>query len=315
MPHRTLPFAFEGQFVFEQFFPDLVQRLGPEILELHQLVGRERDQFAHRLDVGVLQAVQGTGREFQVVQAHVEDAGFHFDAALAVAGSGVRLFAQVQEEVDVPREDAGAFAHRFVRFHRTVGPDVEHHAIVFDLLSDAHLFSNDVNFFDRGEDGIDRNVADRQGRFLVPFGRDETFPSFHDHFHAELPARLERGDLVVGIGDLDLRVVLDVPGLDLARAFRFERDHFGHVGIGTQDHFFKIEDDLQHVFHYVRNGGKFVRNVLDPDARDRRALQMRQQDPPQGVAQRRTVTSFQRLHYELAIARRFFLILHPGLFT
>ena len=72
----------------------------------------------------------------------------------------------------------------------------------------------------------------------------------------------------------------------------------GLVGGHGQPNLLEVEDDLGHILNDSRNGGEFVLYTLNPGGDDGRALQGRQEDTPQGIAERCAEPAFQGLAHE-----------------
>ena len=66
----------------------------------------------------------------------------------------------------------------------------------------------------------------------------------------------------------------------------------------------EVQHDVGHVLDDVGDGRELVQRALDLHRGDRRALQRRQQDAAQAVAQRRPEAALERLAGELAVGRR-----------
>ena len=67
---------------------------------------------------------------------------------------------------------------------------------------------------------------------------------------------------------------------------------------------FEVQDDVRDIFFHVGQRHELVERAVDFRCRDGRALQRRQQDTSQTVAQRNTVTALQRLCDKLAVRVR-----------
>jgi hypothetical protein len=115
---------------------------------------------------------------------------------------------------------------------------------------------------------------------------------------------------VVGVEDFDVLVQLEVAGGDDAGTFDVEVDRGGGlVGLQLEGDLLQVEDNVHHVFFDARNILELVLNALDLHAGDRGALDARQQDAAQGVAQRHAKAALERLGEEFAvvIGERFLL--------
>jgi hypothetical protein len=120
--------------------------------------------------------------------------------------------------------------------------------------------------------------------------------------HAQVAVTVQRGDVQVLVQHLDLGVHLEVPGAHLALAAHLEHALLRAVAEQLQPHLLQIENDLGDVLDHARQRRELVQHALDAHRRDRRALQRRQQHPPQRVAERGAEAALERVEREPAIA-------------
>ena len=134
--------------------------------------------------------------------------------------------------------------------------------------------------------------------------------------HGKRAVRTQRGDVMLGIEDLNLRIRLDVAGGDFALAGGFDIDGLGSVAVKTGDDALHVENDLGHILGHAGDGGKLMLDAGDLDLRDRRSGQGGEENTPQGVAQGRAIAALQRFDNEFAVGcfRRIFDALDTRLF-
>ena len=72
-------------------------------------------------------------------------------------------------------------------------------------------------------------------------------------------------------------------------------------GVHAEQDFLEVQDDVGDVLGHVGDGGELVIDALDLDRGDGRALQRREQHPPQRVAERDAEAALERLGDELAV--------------
>ena len=121
------------------------------------------------------------------------------------------VVAEADEEPEVLGEQSGRAADRLDRRERAVGPDLDDQLVPLRLLPDAGLLDEEVRLAHRGEDGVDRDHADRLTLFLVALGGDVALAALDHEVHAQLRLRrVERGDVLAGVADLDVARQLDV---------------------------------------------------------------------------------------------------------
>ena len=120
----------------------------------------------------------------------------------------------------------------------------------------------------------------------------------------------------IRIQDLNLTIGVDVTGRDLAFSARFNVDRLRTVTIKLCDDALDIQHDLGHILLDTGDGGKLVLYAGDLDAAGCRARQGRQQDAAKGVAERRSVTTLQRLYYKFTVGAVFLqhFAIYTGLF-
>ena len=211
---------------------------------------------------------------------------------------------EVDEDRQLVLEDLRGERHRVVRLDRAVRPHFQRQTIVVGLLPDARVGDLEVDLPDRREQRVDRNHADRRLRRLVALGLDVAAAGADVQLHAQLRALRAGQDLVIGVQHLDAVGERDVAGRDLALAVLLEAQHARLRVDRLQQDLFEVQHDVGHVLDDVGDRGELVQRALDLDRRDRRALQRRQQDAAQAVAQRRPEAALERLAGELAVRRR-----------
>ena len=72
--------------------------------------------------------------------------------------------------------------------------------------------------------------------------------------------------------------------------------------VNLQDNVLEIQNDLRHIFLYMRNGRKLVQHTINLHGSDGIAGQRGEQHSPHAVAQSCAKTSFQRFHHKLTYA-------------
>jgi hypothetical protein len=80
-----------------------------------------------------------------------------------------------------------------------------------------------------------------------------------------------------------------------------QRDGLRLVAVQLERHLFEVQDDVGGVFDNARNRRKFVQHALDLDGRDGRAFDGAQQSAPQGVSNRGSPASLERLRGKLSV--------------
>ena len=148
---------------------------------------------------------------------------------------------------------------------------------------------------------------------LVALGRHVAGAAPDGERHLDDAAVRQRRDVVVRVEDLELGRDVDVGRHDLARLVLDEPDlDLVELAVQPADELLEVEDDVGDVFLYAREGGELVRDALDLDRADRRALERRQQDAPQGVAERVPKAPVERLDLEARAVGRELLARNVG---
>ena len=109
---------------------------------------------------------------------------------------------------------------------------------------------------------------------------------------------------MVRVQDLQAVDELDVASVDDPRALLVDADGVRLRGRRLEDDLFEVEDDLGHVFDDVADGRELVERAVDAKGRDRRALERREEDAAQRVADGDSVAALERLGGELAVELR-----------
>src|SRR3954462_11620536 len=201
-----------------QRLDNLLDRLATEVRDRRQLRLRLLQQLADGLDAGALQAVVRTDAQLDLLDGDVS----HRPAAGAggtgspraakagrrsgaIAGTGLQLLEAlgVREDRERLDEDLRGLAQRGLRVDRTVRLDVECQAVVVRALADAGAGHAVGDALDGREDRVDRNDADRLIRTLVLLGRRVATATADRQVDLELGLLLERGDVLIGVEDLD----------------------------------------------------------------------------------------------------------------
>src|SRR3954451_12286807 len=296
---------------------DLVDRLLAEVRDRRQLALGLRDEVAHRLDARALEAVVGADAELELLDEDV----VHRPAAARrgadrgrpavgpargledAAGAGAQLLdaVGVGEDRQLLDEDLGRLAQRAGRVDRAVGLDLERELVVVGALPDARALDRVGHTTHGREDRVDRDDADRLVGRLVLLGRPVAAAAPDRHVHLELGLRLERRDVDVRVEDLDARREVDVLGRDVAGAGDDERRlDLGGIRVHAAHDALEVEDDVGHVLLDALDRRELVGDALDPHAGHGRTRKRRQQNAPQGVAERVAEAAIEWLDRERA---------------
>ena len=110
---------------------------------------------------------------------------------------------------------------RVARRDRTVGLDLERELVVVGGLLDAGGLDRERHPAHGREDRVDRDETDGR-RALVALGREVAAALLDGEVEGEAALGVDRGEVQLGVEDLDVGGGLDVAGGDLTRAARVE---------------------------------------------------------------------------------------------
>ena len=151
------------------------------------------------------------------------------------------------------------------------------------------------NLFDRRIDRVDRDQADGGVFGTVLVRGNVTLAGVDGQFHEQVRAIVEVTDHVVFVQNFDTSRFRDLTGGHNRRAFGRDRNALGTFGFHADGNTFEVQNHIGHVFTNASDAGELVQNVVDLNRSDRRALQRAHQNAAQGVAQRQTKATLQRL--------------------
>src|SRR3954467_11599366 len=281
---------------------DLVDRLLAEVADVHELGLGLLHDVTDRVDALALQAVVGAHRQVQLL-----------DRDLVIARELVGLgrtdrhalrLGEVGEQVDQLEERAAGRRERLAGRHRAVGLDVEDQPVAVGHLLDAGVLDLVAHLADRREDRVDRDHADRVARLLVLVGHAITDASLDGHLHLERAALADSGQVQVGVQDLDAGGRRDVTGGDLGRTLGLQVHRGRLLEVGAHDQLLEVQDDVGDVLGDLGNRRELMQHAVDPDRRDRRPGDRRQQRAAERVPNRVAEPRLERLDREPGGGRR-----------
>src|SRR3954471_15875394 len=281
---------------------DLVDRLLAEVADVHQFGLRLLHDVADGVDALALQAVVGTNRQVQLLDRDLV-------VARELVGLGrthrhARRLGQVREQVDQLEQRAAGGGERLSRRDRAVGLDVENQPVAVGHLLDAGVLDRVADLADGREDRVDRDHADRIARLLVLIGHAVADAALDGHLHLERPALADRGHVQVGVQDLDARGGRDVTSGDLGRALGLQVHRGRLLEVGPHHELLQVQDDVGDVLGDLGDRRELMQHPVDPDRRDRRPGDRRQQRAAQRVPDRVPQPRLEGLDREPGAGRR-----------
>lgn len=157
---------------------------------------------------------------------------------------------------------------------------------------------------DRRVESVDGDEADRRVFRTVAVGRDVALAVIDRELHAHRSAVVQRAEHVVGVQDFDVG-----RGFDLTSGHRAgARGAQGHAlrtfGVHAHGQLLDIQNDVDDVFTDAFERGEFVHHAIDLDGGDGGALQRREENATQSVAERHAEAALERFGDDTGLASR-----------
>ena len=204
-----------------QLFTELHQRLLAKVAQRQQLVLAHLQDLADLGDLRALQTVVGALRELELLDRHVEDARRHGASAEALLVGSALLLLQLLEQRKLVDQDVGGLHQGGHGRDRAVGLHVDDQAVQVGAGANTCALDGVVDTPNRCEDCVDGDHAQRDGLAAVRGQVADTPLDGQLHVQPRV-RRVERGDVQLGIGDLDLRRVDEIRGGYHARPLRLQ---------------------------------------------------------------------------------------------
>src|SRR5918994_3713906 len=278
-------------------FLDLVERLSAEVRGAEHFRLGLLDEVADIDDVVVLQAVRRTNRELELV--HLLEKR-RIERQLRRSGRDLflaRLF-EVDEDLELVLEDAGRIGHCVLRRYGAVGLNRHDQLVVVENLALAGVLDAVRHLPDRTVERVDRDEADRSILGTIALGGNVALACRDRELHADFRALIKGAEHEIGVQDLHVANRVDIArGYD-ARAGLAKRHALRTFALHLDGDHLYVEDDVRHVLANARDGREFVQHAVDMYRRHRGALERRQEDATQGIAERRAKAALERLGHD-----------------
>ncbi len=178
------------------------------------------DQVANGTDVGVLETVVRTDRQFQLINRTIELIVAWQRRTLHLRVSKVvRIFFEVDEDRHVILDQLRRESNRVFRFHRPIGPNFDGEFVKLGVLTETGCFNVVIDFFNWGVDRVDRDVTEREVLVKVSIRGNITTTALQAHFNFQRTTFTDGRDMYSRIEDLDVSIGFDISRRDFARFF------------------------------------------------------------------------------------------------
>src|SRR6478609_5412223 len=278
--------VLEGQAQFNQLCLDLVNGLGTEVADVHQVSLGAGNEFTHGVDALTLEAVVGTDGEVQILdrQCHVGCQG----------SCGVQLTGQTEQF----HQGGACGSNGIARGDGLLGLDVDNQLVEVGALLNTGCFHAESNLQHRRVDGVNRDTADLCVAGLVLSCRNVAAAALDGQFEFELALRVQRGNVQIRVVELDAGRRSDVRGGDDSGALLAQVSNNRLVVLGRHGQVLDVEDDLSDIFLDTRNRRELVQHAIDPDAGYSGTGDGGEQGTAEGVSEGVTEARLQRFNDE-----------------
>ena len=202
----------------------------------------------------------------------------------SVERRGLDLFLEVDEDVHVVLQQLRRQAERVGRRDGAVGPHFESQLVVVGDLSETRGFDGVVALAHRRVNGVDRDEADAQILVEVLVGGNIAAAALQTHFHVELAAFADGGDVDVLVENFDVAVGFDHAGGNDAGLISAQINRFRRVARKLERNLLQVQDDVGRVFDDAGDRLELVQHAFDLHGGYGRAFDRAQQHAPQRVA-------------------------------
>ena len=201
-------------------------------------------------------------------------------------------------------ENVRRLYHGVFRRDAPVSPDLNDQLVVIRALPDTGVLDAVAHAPYRRKQRVNRDHTNRLLQLLVLLGRTETATDLDFQLDFKVHLLVQRADVLVGVEHLHHLVALDVRRRYRPFLIGREIHDVRLAAVRFQQHFLQVEHNVGHVLDDAGDARKLVRSPFDLDGTDARAFERTEQHPSQRVANRMSVSRFERLGHKLGIRRR-----------
>src|SRR5580658_4416966 len=284
-----------------QNFFDFVQRLAAEVFGLEHFGFSLLHQFADRLNVCILQAVVAAHGKLEFLDRTIKILVLDLGLAFFGRSRSLDILFEVDEDIHVVLQQLRRQADGISRSDGAVGPDFKSQLVVVCDLPETRGFHGVIALAYRRVDGVDGDETDAEIFVEILVGRDVSAAALEAHFHVELAAFADGGNVDVFIQNLDIRICFDHARCDHTRLIGAQIDGFGRVAAELEGNLLQVQDDVGGVLDHSGDRLEFVQYAFDLYRGDCCAFDRGKQHTPEGVADGRAESAFEWLGPEDAV--------------
>ena len=268
---------------FPQAVHEFEEGLFAEVAQAEELLVGLFQDLADGHEAAALEAVVGADGEAEVFDGGVVALGAEAEGFAGLGFGGLGRGTEVDEEAEFALEDLGGLADGVFAADGAVRPDFQDEAVEVAFLADAGGLDGVVDLANGGEDGVQRDDADRHAVGVA--GGDEAAAALDVEGGGEVGfGGVQGGDVGVGVDDFVVAGDFEVGGGDGAFARDVEEEFGGAVGEGAQADAADVEEQFGGVFLDVLDGGEFVLDLVDANGDDGGAGEGAEEEAAEGVA-------------------------------
>src|SRR5439155_20713977 len=113
--------------------------------------------------------------------------------------------------------------------------------------------------------GIDGNETQAEIIFEILVGGDIAAAALEAHFHIDLAAFADGGDVHIFVEDLNVGISLDHAGGDDAGLAGAQVQRLGALAVQLEGNLLEVEDDIGSVLNHAGNGLDLVQHAIEYD--------------------------------------------------
>ena len=199
-------------------------------------------------------------------------------------------------------EQLGGLANGVLRRDGAIGPHLDSEFVVVGVLAKAGGFDREVHLAHRRVYGVDGDVAEGKVLVEVAVGGDVPAAGFKPDFDVELAAFADGGDGQIAVEHFHLVAGLDLAAERLTGVFDAQARGMHPLAEHFKGNLFQVQDDVGGVLHHAGDRAEFVRDALDADGGDGRALDGAEQNAAQAGSDGGPKAALERLGGEHSVA-------------